>query len=572
MGKNNCDLKLESLNDDQFKVAYVIIKKLKEWVELLKLPKHERKNFRPLRMTIVGCAGTGKSVLINTVVGYIRKIFQNNNSVIVAAPTGAAAHNVGGQTIHREFKIGIGKRRNTTLSKKGKEQLHEKLEHTAAIFIDERSMMSQRVLGTTEMNVRSTAHGGGHDNEDWGGIPVVVLFGDDFQLTPPCEDGAIDALHNVGYSDESKNGAYHFIQLGRSTMELKQIIRQDETQQEFRDVLGNCRVGHPSDDNVETILALHLNSGKFTIQEIEEIEAKALYVFANKKLMKQHNFERLKAQHSHDNPVARLRVHSISKGKKSNNIPKCYKQDNDIEPIVNLCRGAKVQIMGRNFEPDWGLYNGSIGTVKEIVFDKDENPLDGTLPQYVIVEFPDYCGPPWIEDRPKWVPIPQIELQCQSHCCTVRFIPLSLAYAKTGHTFQGQSAGPGHSIPCIVIQPGSLKMEKLCPGLLYMFLSRGTTIGTPECRSASAIFFTSNELTKQRIQQLTTTSKGEICIKIKRRTEWVNFLKRNQTCTKISLQEKQEVIQWADSTTLNRETIGQLIEDTCWRQCNSNNF
>ncbi len=56
----------------------------------------------------------------------------------------------------------------------------------------------------------------------------------------------------------------------------------------------NTRVGHPSDNNVETILALHLNSGNFTMEEIEEIESKALYVFANKKQMKQHNFERLK--------------------------------------------------------------------------------------------------------------------------------------------------------------------------------------------------------------------------------------------------------------------------------------
>jgi len=56
-------------------------------------------------MTVIGCAGTGKSVLINTVVGCIQKMFQDNNSVVVAAPTGAAAHNVGGQTMHREFKI-----------------------------------------------------------------------------------------------------------------------------------------------------------------------------------------------------------------------------------------------------------------------------------------------------------------------------------------------------------------------------------------------------------------------------------------------------------------------------------
>jgi len=135
----------------------------------------------------------------------------------------------------------------------------------------------------TEMNIRSTAHGGGHEDEDWVGIPVVIIFGDDYQLTPPCEDGAIDALFNQGYTEESKNGAYHFIQLGVTTMELEQIIQQDNNQEELRDVLRNTRVGHPSDNNVETILALHLNSGNFTMEEIEEIESKALYVFANKK-------------------------------------------------------------------------------------------------------------------------------------------------------------------------------------------------------------------------------------------------------------------------------------------------
>jgi hypothetical protein len=49
------------------------------------------------------------------------------------------------------------------------------------------------------------------------------------------------------------------------------------------------------------------------MKEIEEIESKALYVFANKKQMKQHNFERLKAQHSSENPIARLRVQSSIK-------------------------------------------------------------------------------------------------------------------------------------------------------------------------------------------------------------------------------------------------------------------
>jgi hypothetical protein len=91
--------------------------------------------------------------------------------------------------------------------------------------------------------------------------------------------------------------------------------------------------------------------------------------------------------------VARLKDISVSKGKFLRNIPKCFKQDNEIEPVSNICRGAKVQLAGRNFDPDWGLYNGSIGTVKEIVFKKGESPLDGTLPQYVIADFLEYCGP-----------------------------------------------------------------------------------------------------------------------------------------------------------------------------------
>jgi hypothetical protein len=201
------------------------------------------------------------------------------------------------------------------------------------VFIDERSMVSQRVLGSAEMNIRSTAHGGGHDNEDWGGIPVVILFGDDFQLTPPCEEGAIDAFDNQGYSTESKNGAYQFIKLGGSTSELEEIIHQDKNQEEFRDIFKNKRAGHPSNNNTETILSLHL--GDFSVKEQEEIESKALFVFANKRKMQEHNWERLKAEHSINNPIARMRVKGRSKGKEIRNLPKCFKQDSDIESVLN---------------------------------------------------------------------------------------------------------------------------------------------------------------------------------------------------------------------------------------------
>jgi GTPase SAR1 family protein len=50
-------------------------------------------------MTVIGGGGTGKSTLINSSCDH-HQIFQDNDSVHVLAPTGAAAFNVGGQTIH----------------------------------------------------------------------------------------------------------------------------------------------------------------------------------------------------------------------------------------------------------------------------------------------------------------------------------------------------------------------------------------------------------------------------------------------------------------------------------------
>ena len=107
MKTNGKEYKLEDLNDGQFRIAYVILRKIKEWLRLATATTKQKQKFKPLRITIMGCGGTGKSVLINTLVACIRKIFNDNNSVFVTAPTGAAAYNVGGSTIHREFKINV---------------------------------------------------------------------------------------------------------------------------------------------------------------------------------------------------------------------------------------------------------------------------------------------------------------------------------------------------------------------------------------------------------------------------------------------------------------------------------
>jgi len=132
------------------------------------------------------------------------------------------------------------------------------------------------------------------------------------------------------------------------------------------------------------------------------------------------------------------------------------------------------------------------------------------------VDFPTYCGPSWIKNEPTLVPIPLIESTCKKHCYTYKCIPLSIAYARTGHTFQGQIVGPNHPIPCIVVNPGKKSMELLCPGLLYMFICRATTIGTPQNRFKSALFFCSNNMNKARISNITQTKNRTETGKIKK--------------------------------------------------------
>eukprot|EP00978_Attheya_sp_CCMP212_P045218 scaffold337894_cov67-Attheya_sp.AAC.1 len=61
----------------------------------------------------------------------------------------------------------------------------KQFKHTVGVIIDECSLLSCEVLVAAEKHLSMTMHGGTHESEDWGGLPIVVLIGDDYQLPPP---------------------------------------------------------------------------------------------------------------------------------------------------------------------------------------------------------------------------------------------------------------------------------------------------------------------------------------------------------------------------------------------------
>ena len=182
----------DMLYGDQKEVVTVVMNTLHDFMTM-----DDLSNFKPLRMIINGQGGSGKSVVINTIVTMMRKMFDYNEVVKVLAPTGTAAFNVQGETFHHYLSMPVKKSGDVGKMTESKRQaLVAKTKFLMGLIVDERSLLSSRTLGTAEDMISSTIFEGGHINsKSWGGLPIVILVGDDYQL-PGVGDGAFTALYS----------------------------------------------------------------------------------------------------------------------------------------------------------------------------------------------------------------------------------------------------------------------------------------------------------------------------------------------------------------------------------------
>ena len=134
---------LNGLYEDQLTVVLLDRNKILEWAMCEDLTC-----FKPLHLTINGPAGTGKTLVINTIVTVIRNLFNENDVVQVCAPTGTAAFNTGGETLHHLLKncAGMKSYNAFSMSKKKKKELTFKLRNLLCLIIDERSLLDSNHL------------------------------------------------------------------------------------------------------------------------------------------------------------------------------------------------------------------------------------------------------------------------------------------------------------------------------------------------------------------------------------------------------------------------------------------
>ncbi len=178
---------------------------------------------------ITGQAGTGKTTLLDE----FRKTTSRN--VIVLAPTGVAAANIGGRTIH-SF-CGIGPASSLTKIKKltDKDPHKKVVEHLDMVIIDEVSMVRADLFDYFDKFLRVNR---GELKVPFGGVQIVMV-GDLYQL-PPVVRREEENIFGRMYGTPYFFSANIFSEITFKFVELTEVHRQKEG--EFLKLLQSIRV------------------------------------------------------------------------------------------------------------------------------------------------------------------------------------------------------------------------------------------------------------------------------------------------------------------------------------------
>ena len=178
---------------------------------------------------ITGRAGTGKSTLLNHLADNTSK------QIVICAPTGVAALNVGGQTIHSLFRLPIGVIADHDIEQSA--ELRKLLGTIDTLVIDEVSMVNADLLDAVDRSLRQARQ---RKNEAFGGVQVV-LFGDPYQLAPVPGEGEERAYFEDHYRSMWFFDAKVWDDTDLTIYELTTIHRQHEA--EFKYMLNAVRHG-----------------------------------------------------------------------------------------------------------------------------------------------------------------------------------------------------------------------------------------------------------------------------------------------------------------------------------------
>ena len=389
---------------------------------------------------VTGKAGTGKTT-------FLRTIQQNSiKKTVVAAPTGVAAINAGGMTLHSLFQLPFNafvptKQRvpanftniNTLFEgfkfSKAKIELLKELE---LLIIDEVSMLRCDTLDCIDTILRTVRK---NQNEAFGGVQVLFI-GDLFQLPPVIKDEEWSFMKDYYDSPFFFNALVlketHFLNI-----EFDKIYRQNE--EKFIRLLNKVRNNEMSEDD------FYLLNDRYQPELLGDLEDYITLTTHNYKADKINQAQLQKLEGDINEFPA-----EISGDFYENSYP--------TELKLQLKRGAQIMFIKNDSKPEKKYYNGKLATVKNFANDG------------IVVQFLDN-GEEYLLGKETWENIrysystssDKIE---EEKLGSFTQYPIRLAWAITIHKSQGLTFEKA------VIDAG----QAFAPGQVYVALSRCTNI------------------------------------------------------------------------------------------------
>lgn len=385
---------------------------------------------------LTGKAGTGKTTFLQ----HLRR--ESRKRMVVLAPTGVAAINAGGMTLHSFFQLPfsiyipgkgyVGEEKKYFKFSKEKRRLIASLD---LMVIDEVSMVRPDTLDAIDALLRRLRN----SDRPFGGIQLL-LIGDLRQLAPvvrPSEWNLLRQFYKSEYFFESES----LRNAGFVTVELLTIYRQQDP--EFISLLNAVRDGR-ADQSV-------LNRLNTLCHPAQGDESSAIRLTTHNRTADEINALRMAMLPT---PAATFKASVAGKFPESS-----YPADE----FLTLKEGARVMFIKNDTGSDRRFYNGLIGTVHSI------SEEDGVT---VIPDDPDFS--PIAVEAATWENLgysidPETKAVKQTVEGTFSQLPLRPAWAITIHKSQGLTFSNA------VIDAGN----SFAPGQLYVALSR--------CRSLSGM-------------------------------------------------------------------------------------
>ncbi|XP_071948934.1 uncharacterized protein [Antedon mediterranea] len=393
---------IRSLNKTQQQLFY----KIRQWC----LDKLNGKEPGPFNIFISGGAGTGKSHVVKCIFNegtrILGKMMQKPDdvSILKVAPTGIAAYNINGKTIHSALSIPV----NVSfpyqpLGEEKINQLRNYLCQLQILIIDEISMVDQKLLWYIHGRLRQIKQS--RDDSPFGKVSIIAV-GDFYQL-PPVKGMPLYA--------QTIQGALWIDNFEK--VNLDEIMRQ-KGDAEFAILLNKLRILERGDILSDESLAI-LKSRE-TGEQCED----ALHIYSYNRDVNTWNKEML---HNKCTDVICIEAQDteLNRANKNKLCDKPCKSNSQTSLISHLWLAPNARIMLiKNVDVDKGMTNGCMGSVLEIIQSCDNKPIS------IKVKFDnDAIGTQTIERFQ----------ESMGKKYTRKQFPLKLAYACTVHKVQGMT-------------------------------------------------------------------------------------------------------------------------------------